>query len=69
MDIEYPAKGTIACFGQRQEWCESRAVWRMETPRLVLHWCDECKKRENVQTLAKGGAFIEMSPAQEQKSR
>ena len=37
------------CFGQRQGYCKNVAAWRMETVNLILHWCDECKTRPNVQ--------------------
>src|SRR5437773_1787749 len=33
------------CFGQRQGWCRNLATWRMEGPHLVLHFCEDCKKR------------------------
>ncbi len=36
-----------SCFGNRQGWCENRAKWRMETPQLLLHWCDACKLRSD----------------------
>jgi len=39
------AKDKHPCFGQRQGWCANTATWRVVTPYLLLHFCDECKKR------------------------
>jgi len=67
--MNYPLKGQHPCFGKRQGWCDNQAVWRMETDRLILHFCDECKGRENVKGLTKdGGAFIEMPEFQPEET-
>jgi hypothetical protein len=43
--VTLPFKGEHPCFGQRQGFCTNMATWRMETQFLLLHFCDECKKR------------------------
>lgn len=43
---ELPYANEHPCFGQRQGWCENLATWRMESPNLILHWCDVCKLKQ-----------------------
>jgi len=45
------------CFGQRQGWCTNLASWRLEGPRLILHFCSDCKKRPQTKLLAKKKLF------------
>ncbi len=41
-----PYKNEHPCFGQQQEWqCRNLATWRVDGQHVMLHWCDDCKKR------------------------
>lgn len=67
--MKLPTKGNHPCFGQRQGWCNSAAIWRLEGKNVIFHFCDVCKERKETQALAKGGAFIEMPEAPKEPTK
>jgi hypothetical protein len=50
--LTLPIADEQPCFGQRQGYCNNMAIWRMDGDHLSLHFCDECKNRENIAALA-----------------
>ena len=43
--VTLPYANQHPCFGQRQGFCQNLATWRMESTHLMLHFCDDCKRR------------------------
>lgn len=51
--LTMPFANEHPCFGGRQGYCKNLATWRVEGTHVLLHFCDECQKRPNVNRLGK----------------